>query len=124
MTGESLRQRCGAHRDRVLLSESTIQSSELQVEMREDVEALTVRLQEAGEQLCEVKTRLVNVKEAAAANKARGDRQVAQLASEKARKRESCGAAWPSAMKRWVCPTLKKLGCARLGWSCENRSQL
>ena len=49
MTGESLRQRCGAHRDRVLLSESTIQSSELQVEMREDVEALTVRLQEAGE---------------------------------------------------------------------------
>ena len=118
MTGESLRQRCGAHRDRVLLSESTIQSSELQVE------ALTVRLQEAGEQLCEVKTRLVNVKEAAAANKARGDRQVAQLASEKARKRESCGAAWPSAMKRWVCPTLKKLGYARLGWSCENRSQL
>jgi hypothetical protein len=33
----------------VLLSESRIQSSELQVEMREDVEALTVRLQEAGE---------------------------------------------------------------------------
>ena len=65
-----------AHRDRVLLSESRIQSSELQVEMREDVEALTVRLQEAGEQLCELKTRLVNVREAAAASKARSDCQV------------------------------------------------
>jgi len=60
----------------VLLSESRIQSSELQVEMREDVEALTVRLQEAGEQLCELKTRLVNVRETAAASKARSDCQV------------------------------------------------
>ena len=49
MTASCDRARRGAHRDRVLLSESTIQSSELQVEMREDVEALTVRLQEAGE---------------------------------------------------------------------------
>ncbi len=34
------------------------------MEMREDVEALTVRLQEAGEQLCELKTRLVDIREA------------------------------------------------------------
>ena len=51
--------------------------------MREDVEALTVRLQETSEKLCELKTRLVSVKEAAAASKARSDRQVAQLTSEK-----------------------------------------
>ena len=40
------------------------------------MEALTVRLQEASEQLCELKTRLVNVREAAAASKARSDCQV------------------------------------------------
>ena len=34
--------------------------------------------------MCEVKTRLVHVKEATAASKARADRQVAQLATEKA----------------------------------------
>ena len=66
-----------------LLTESRIQSSELQEEMRSDVEALTVRLQEANEQVCELKTRMIGVKEAAVANKARSDRQVAQLASEK-----------------------------------------
>jgi hypothetical protein len=76
--------RRSAHRDRVLLSEARIQSSELQVEMREDVEALELRLKETGEQFCEVKTRLVHVKEATAASKARADRQVAQLAIEKA----------------------------------------
>jgi len=65
------------HRNRVLLSESRIQPSELQEEMREDVEALQIRLQEAGEQLCELKTRLVGVRKAAAASKARSDCQVA-----------------------------------------------
>jgi hypothetical protein len=63
----------------VLLTESRIQSSELREEMRSDVEALTVRLQEANEQVCELKTRMIGVKEAAVANKARSDRQVAQL---------------------------------------------
>jgi len=74
---------CDDHRDRVLLTESRIQSSELREEMRSDVEALTVRLQEANEQVCELKTRMIGVKEAAVANKARSDRQVAQLTSEK-----------------------------------------
>ena len=83
MTASCDKARRSAHRDRVLLSESRIQSSELQVEMREDVEALTVRLQETSEKLCELKTRLVSVKEAAAASKARSVRQVAQLTSEK-----------------------------------------
>jgi hypothetical protein len=84
MTASCDKARRSAHRDRVLLSEARIQSSELQVEMREDVEALELRLKETGEQLCEVKTRLVHVKEATAASKARADRQVAQLAIEKA----------------------------------------
>ena len=84
MTATCDKARRSAHRDRVLLSEARIQSSELQVEMREDVEALELRLKETGEQLCEVKTRLVHVKEATAASKARADRQVAQLAIEKA----------------------------------------
>ena len=39
MTASCDKARRSAHRDRVLLSESRIQSSELQVEMREDVEA-------------------------------------------------------------------------------------
>jgi hypothetical protein len=83
MTASCDTARRNGHRDRVLLSESRIQSSELQEEMRSDVEALTVRLQEANEQVYEVKTRLVSFKEAAAASKARSDRQVAQLTIEK-----------------------------------------
>ena len=71
MTASCDKARRSAHRDRVLLSEARIQSSELQVEMREDVEALELRLKETGEQLCEVKTRLVHVKEATAASKAK-----------------------------------------------------
>ncbi len=74
---EDIAARRTGHRNRVLLSESRIQPSELQEEMREDVEALQIRLQEAGEQLCELKTRLVGVREAAAASKARSDCQVA-----------------------------------------------
>jgi hypothetical protein len=52
----------------LLLSESRIQSSELQ---------------ESNEQVYEVKTWLISFNEAAVASKARSDRQVAQLTSEK-----------------------------------------
>jgi hypothetical protein len=48
---------CDDHCDR-----SRIQSSELREEMRSDVEALTVRLQEANEQVCELKARMISVK--------------------------------------------------------------
>jgi hypothetical protein len=65
--------RRNGQRDRVLLTESRIQSREHQEEMCSDVEALTVRLQEANEQGCELKTRLIGVKEAAVASKARSD---------------------------------------------------
>jgi len=74
------------------------------VEMREDVEALTVRLQEAGEQLSELKTRLVDIREAAAASKARSDHQVAQLTSKKDATVDSMRELRNSVMKRWVCP--------------------
>ena len=69
--------------DTALLTESRDQSSELQEEMRSDMELLTERLQEANEQVDESKARLIGVKEVAIASKARSDRQVAQLGIER-----------------------------------------
>jgi len=74
--------RCGL-RDKEALAESRNQSSELQEEMRSDVEAITLSLQETKEEVANLKTRLASSKEAATANKARSDRQVAQLVGEK-----------------------------------------
>jgi len=51
--------------------------------MRSDVEALTLSLQEAKDQVASLKVRLTSTKDAAAANKMRSDRQVAQFVSEK-----------------------------------------
>ena len=65
------------------LQESKDQSSDLQVEMREDLGRLEDRLRDANEQLFDCKSQLGRAKEAAVAIKARSDRQVAQLASEK-----------------------------------------
>jgi len=83
MTASCDAARRNGHRDRVLLTESRIQSTKLQEEMRSDMEALTVRQQEANEQVIEVKTRLIGAKEEAVVSKARSDRQVAQLVTEK-----------------------------------------
>jgi hypothetical protein len=83
----------------VLLTESRDQSSELQEEMRLDMEFLTGRLQEANEQV-------------AVASKARSDCQVAQLEIE----REAIVIAMRelyTAVKHWVCPTWRKADFAR-----------
>jgi len=70
-------------RDKEALAEARNQSSELQEEMRLDVEALTLSLQEAKDQVASLKVRLTSTKEKAAADKLRSDRQVAQFVGEK-----------------------------------------
>jgi len=70
-------------RDKEALAESRNQSSELQEEMCSDVEAISLSLQEAKEQVANLKARLANTKEAATASKMRSGRQVAQLMGEK-----------------------------------------
>jgi len=62
-----------------------------------------------------LKTRLVSVKEVAAASKARSDRQVAQLTSEKDATVDAMRELRNSVAERWVSPTWRKLGYARLG---------
>jgi chromosome segregation ATPase len=65
------------------LQESRDQSSNLQVEMREDLERLEDRLRGANELVIDYKSQLGTAKEAMVASKARSDRQVAQLTIEK-----------------------------------------
>lgn len=71
------------HRVTEQLQESRDQSSDLQVKMREDLGRLEDRVREANEQMVDYKSQLGRAKEASAVSKARSDRQVAQLTSEK-----------------------------------------
>jgi len=95
-------------RDKEALAESRNQSSELQEEMRSDVEAITLSLQEAREQVANLKA---STKEAATVNKMRSDRQVAQLAGEK----DAVVVEMKELRVDWAelndsCPTRRKLG--------------
>jgi hypothetical protein len=71
------------HRVMEQLQESRNQSSDLQVEMHEDLKRLEDRLRGANEQGIDNKSQLGRAKEAMVASKARSDRQVAQLTIEK-----------------------------------------
>ena len=71
------------HRVMEQLQESRDQSSDLQVEMREDLERLEDRLRGVNELVIDYKSQLGTAKEAMVASKARSDRQVAQLTIEK-----------------------------------------
>jgi len=63
--------RHGALRDKEALAESRNQSSELQEEMRSDVEAISRSMDETKEQVAILKARLSSTKEAASASKVR-----------------------------------------------------
>ena len=103
------------------LQEANNQSSDLQVEMREDLERLEDRLREANEQMLDYKSQLARAKEAAVASKARSDRQVAQLACEKDATVDSIRELRNSVAELNEALGLSHVEEASLEWSCGNK---